>query len=184
MEIRLIILKIFSLLYFLALNSSHLGLFTAGLPVSSNHQVHLRIYFSIFPLYIFNCYSLVYFIGLYKVCLCMYIHGHGCIMHHCFSTLLFLSASIRHCLYLQNNSVSSSLYIHDFLLAYCTSLALSLFLPVSLSMTLTISPYASYYTCLSFVLEAPTFVCLSNYHCLSLSLSLSPFQTTSVSPSN
>ena len=58
MEILLIILKIVSLLYSLALNSSYFGLCTAGLPASSNLQVYLGIYFAVFPLYIFNCFCL------------------------------------------------------------------------------------------------------------------------------
>ena len=61
---------------------------------------------------------------------------------------------------------------------------------VSLSMSLTISLYASHHTCLSFLQPLPlslfqtTTVSLSNYHCLSLKLPLSLFQTTSVSLSN
>ena len=96
------------------------------------------------------------------------------------------------CLSIYNISISSSLYIHGFLIAYCTSLARSLALAVSLSISLTISLSASYHTCLFFLQSLPlsavqtTTVCLSNCssQCLSFKLPLYLFITICVSLSN
>ena len=123
----------------------------------------------------------------------MYVHGHGCIMNLCFRTLIFLSASIHPCLHLCNISVSGSIYIHGFLLSYCTSLALSLVIAVSLKcprqflfMFHIIPVSLSFLQPTTLSVFQTTSVCLSNCscQCLSFKLPLSLFITISVSLSN
>ena len=136
------------------------------------HQVYLSLiiskFISEFISLFLPCIFLIVSVCLYKVCLCMYISGHGI----CIPFFFCLTGSFPVCICNIYLSLAVSICMAFF---SRMSLAQSLVLPVSLSLLLTIPLYASHNTSLSFLQLLPL---------LSFKLPLSLYLITSVFLSN